>query len=145
MFIIFDLDGTLCDISHRLHFIQGKKRDYDAFHEACDKDAPKTAIIEMLNLFRGRAKLEIWSGRSDRVKGKTLEWLDRNNIPPYLLTNMREAGDRSSDVELKRSWLRRSIAEGDRPDLVFEDRTRVVDMWRSEGITCCQVDHWEKR
>ena len=29
--------------------------------------------------------------------------------------------------------------EKDEPIMVFEDRKRVADMWRSKGIRCCQV------
>src|SRR5690606_19255438 len=45
------------------------------------------------------------------------------------------------DVELKRYWLNQ---EYERPDLVYDDRQRVVDMWRAEGVPCFQVTaNWE--
>ncbi len=44
---VFDIDGTLADITHRLHFIQGEKKDWDAFFAACIDDAP---IGHMLDL-----------------------------------------------------------------------------------------------
>ena len=46
MFIVFDLDDTLADNSHRHHLIEypqwwaeDGKPDWDAFFELCDKDA----------------------------------------------------------------------------------------------------------
>lgn len=45
--VIFDLDGTLCDITHRLHFIEGDNKDWDGFYKACPADIPKPAIIEL--------------------------------------------------------------------------------------------------
>jgi hypothetical protein len=44
---------------------------------------------------------------------------------------MRRAGDRQPDVNLKRSWLR-SLPEKERPGVIYDDRKRVVDMWRAE-------------
>lgn len=35
MIYIFDLDGTVADLTHRLHFITGETKDWDGFHGAC--------------------------------------------------------------------------------------------------------------
>jgi len=35
MIYIFDIDGTLADVSHRLHYITGETKDWDAFFAAC--------------------------------------------------------------------------------------------------------------
>ena len=43
------------------------------------------------------------------------------------------------DVELKGRWLETAIKEGRKPDLVFEDRLRVVEWWREQDISCVQV------
>ena len=40
---IFDLDGTIADISHRRHIIESDTRDsgkWRRFYSACDRDAP---------------------------------------------------------------------------------------------------------
>lgn len=29
-FVIVDIDGTVADLRHRIHFIQGEKKDWDA-------------------------------------------------------------------------------------------------------------------
>ena len=34
MLYIFDIDGTLADNTHRLHFIQGEVKDWEGFHNA---------------------------------------------------------------------------------------------------------------
>ena len=147
MFVIFDLDGTLCDISHRLHFVTGprKTRDYDAFFAACGDDKPKWPILHTFDaLISGGHRIEIWSGRSDQVWEQTTRWLDENAGIGRYLSRMRPHGDYRSDVDLKRQWLVEERENGNTPDLVFDDRQRLVDMWRAEGITCCQVDAWEE-
>lgn len=143
MFVIFDLDGTLADITHRTHFVRGtRKPDWRAFFDACEDDMPVLHVIETLraHLSAGH-RVEIWSGRSDIVRDKTERWLSSWNINPALLRHMRADGDNTPDVELKRYWLNQ---EYERPDLVYDDRPRVVAMWRTEGIPCFQVTaDWE--
>ena len=48
--VIFDLDGTLADIDHRLHFIQNGNKQWDEFYAACPNDGPKPAIIELARM-----------------------------------------------------------------------------------------------
>ena len=46
--------------------------------------------------------------------------------------------DYRDDVIVKQELLTQ-IRKVWNPILVFDDRQRVVDMWRSEGLICCQV------
>lgn len=146
---IFDLDGTLADISHRLHFIQRTPKDWRSFFAACFKDKPIQPTLEVCHtLYRGGADVWIWTGRSDEVYQETVNWLFQNGvyharcnpkIEPRAL-KMRKAGDHSPDTHLKRSWLY-SMTPEDRVRLsgIYEDRASVVQMWRSLGVQCFQV------
>lgn len=145
--IIFDLDGTLADISHRLHYIKGEKKNWDAFHWACAGDKPKNEIFRLFYELRERGvdrKIFIASGRNDLVRRPTVDWLEINGIEPggYQLI-MRENGDGTPDEILKEKWLLEGRF-GPIKDiwLVFDDRQRVVDMWRRNGLTCLQVAAW---
>lgn len=147
---IFDLDGTLADLTHRLHFLQDKtdKLRWDKFHAACLQDKPKHSVIWLFNtLIAADADVWVFSGRSDIVRQQTVDWLADNTAMgsdtiacnPNLLT-MRKQGDYTEDHLLKASWVD-NLLEIDRKRLVctFDDRQRVVDMWRERGITCMQV------
>ena len=137
MFFVFDLDGTLADVEHRKHHVRGKNRDWPAFFKECTDDGPnKPVIAALLALKAAGHRIEIWSGRSDEVKAETLAWLEANGIDPALLTNMRPEKDYQPDDALKRQWL---LAADTRPDAIYDDRNKVVDMWRAEGIPCFQV------
>ena len=48
MAYIFDIDGTLADCSHRLHYISGEHKDWDAFYKECVNDKPIMGVIEVL-------------------------------------------------------------------------------------------------
>jgi len=43
--IIFDLDGTLALIEHRVHHITSEKPDWTAFYAACADDLPNSPLI----------------------------------------------------------------------------------------------------
>ena len=76
---IFDLDGTLADITHRLHYIQQDKKDWRGFFAACVDDAPILPTIRTLQaLHKSGADVWIWSGRSDECKAQTVKWLQRH-------------------------------------------------------------------
>jgi beta-phosphoglucomutase-like phosphatase (HAD superfamily) len=146
---IFDLDGTLANMEHRVFWIQQKQKQWGAFFDACDKDAPIEAGLKTLTALRkGGAEVWVWTGRSDEVREKTLAWLHRYGVfhpfwnpmraPEALL--MRKAGDHQADVALKRGWLADlEPPERNRLTAVFEDRSSVVQMWRECGVPCFQV------
>ena len=140
MKIAFDLDGTLCNIEHRLHLIQGSKKDWPAFFDACVDDAPVWPVIEACKHFMHYSihPVEIWSGRSDRVRRQTEEWLCQHGMARYKILRMRKDGDHRPDWQVKGEWLD-SLSAEERPELAFDDRQQVVDMWRSRGVICCQV------
>jgi FMN phosphatase YigB (HAD superfamily) len=138
MFVVFDLDGTLADCEHRLHHIQGDEKrspeQWDAFFEACPKDSPITHTISVLKaLVRAEHRVEIWSARSDQVRRQTEDWLCAYGV--FVPLRMRRAGDHRDDDSLKCEWVN---AHGF-PNLVFEDRARVVKMWRAMGVPCFHV------
>ncbi len=53
---------------------------------------------------------------------------------------MRKSGDYTPDDKLKYGWLADlEPPERNRVTAVFDDRDRMVKMWRDAGITCLQV------
>ena len=144
MIVVFDLDGTLCDIEHRLHHIQGEKKDWESFYRECVDDAPIGPILDvMANLVNsGENLVEIWTGRSIVVEKETIRWISRYGDFDFhnIQLKMRPEGDYRPDFKLKEQWLGEAIIK---PHLVFEDRKQVVDMWRKNGILCCHVAEGE--
>lgn len=143
---IFDLDGTLALIEHRRHYVSDGRRDWPAFYKACVDDVPNEPVIRVMEYLRRFADVWIFSGRSDEVAAQTIDWLAKHTsfmrwdlLHGYVLT-MREAGDYTPDDELKKQWLDNMLVE-DRQRLaaVFDDRDRVVKMWRDAGVACFQV------
>ena len=172
--IIFDLDGTLADCDHRRHLVEKghpineKKRlgeislnksppidhnyrpwkpDWKSFYEACDQDKPISYTLEILiNCVLSGRKVEIWSGRCESVREKTMLWIQKNLFSNYRLISrelmddpelklkMRPEGDCTPDNVLKEQWLDEVLSKGKKIDFVFDDRPKVIRMWRRRGI-----------
>ncbi len=153
MMVLFDLDGTLACCEHRQHHVRefdldcghAGKIDWDAFYAACVDDKPLYAAINTLIAFQNAgAEIQIWTGRSDIVRVETMKWLARYGVGAHLLKRMRPHGNHEPDTTLKMRWLDELILrENRKPDLVLEDRARVVRMWRDNGIPCFQVQDGE--
>ena len=143
---IFDLDGTLSNADHRQHYLKGGTQDWDAFFEACDRDTPNKPVIKILKQLNFFSDIRIFSGRSEAVREKTIEWLvkhtglNRIELPRI---KMRAKGDYTPDEILKLNWYKESLSSEERERVVciFDDRNKVVSMWRSLGVTCLQVNY----
>lgn len=134
--VLVDLDGTLALIEHRRHHAQDN--NWSEFFAACKDDLPNTQIIRIIRRLSDDLRIHIVSGRSDEVRAETIQWLKQHSIPFDNLI-MRKAGDYTPDDKLKLSWLEDGTIDKDRVFCVLDDRERVVDMWRAQGLTCLQV------
>ncbi len=135
---IFDIDGTVADLSHRLHHITSTPKDWPAFFAACHGDSPIEHICELAHALSKVAAIVYVSGRSDECRAQTVTWLEANRLPPGRLY-MRTAGDHREDYAVKGELLDEVMADGFLPIMAFDDRDQVVKMWRERGIPCAQV------
>lgn len=138
--VIFDLDGTLADDSHRSHLLRENPKRWNEYFALCHLDAPKPEVVELAKTLSETYSVVIWSGRSESVRSPTLQWAAVHLADVFVdEIRLRPVEDRTDDNELKRRWLAEHRAAGGQVLCVFEDRARVVEMWRAEGVLCCQV------
>lgn len=82
--IVFDLDGTLADINHRLHYLDEDPKNWDEFFDACSEDSPYWPVLTLFNELSLDVFniVEIWTGRAagknDEIFRKTVKWLGVN-------------------------------------------------------------------
>ena len=145
--VIFDLDGTLALIDDRraLATKDNGKMDWDVFFDPSniDLDLPNDPVIKMAQLLDSQGfKIVIFSGRSKATKDVTKDWLNKFGVPSNIL-KMRPTGNGFQfmpDDKLKKKWLDDIFGDNkDRILCVFDDRQKVVNMWRDNGIDCFQV------
>lgn len=136
---IFDIDGTLANIDHRLHYLYGGSPDrWDAFFGAMDDDTIVEPVRDLLLCVRAAGKpVVLCSGRPDNYRAVTEAWLTRNGVE-YDALYMRPEGDTRADHIMKAHLLRGMREDGYEPFIVIDDRQSVVDMWRENGLTCLQ-------
>jgi phosphoglycolate phosphatase-like HAD superfamily hydrolase len=141
--IIFDLDGTLALIDKRRTKAElpNGKINWDVFFapENIQLDEPNTPVIESFKAMKAAGfHVGIFSGRDDISRKETIDWLAKHEINPDFL-KMRKHGSFTPDNSLKKLWLIDLLQEGHHIMCVFDDRDKVVKMWRENGITCFQV------
>lgn len=141
--IVCDLDGTLCDVAHRRHFVRrptGEKKDWQGFFKGMVDDKPNRWCKDLLLRFFGPEMCIVFcSGRPDSWRKETLAWLRHHGVdigPLY----MRPRSDSRQDNIVKEIILDFEILTRFVPYFMIDDRQQVVDMWRERGFTCLQCD-----
>ena len=134
--VIFDIDGTLADVSERIHHVKNKPKNWNAFFQGMAQDKAIHSMVRLCNiLYASGIQIILCSGRSEEHRGQTVEWLAGQGVNYHDLL-LRKDNDRRPDTTVKREML----AAIDKSKILFvvEDRSRVVEMWRSEGLVCLQ-------
>ena len=137
---VFDIDNTLANVHHRWDHLRGEKKDWDAFFAEQHKDEPYEAVFDVFHALafdRGDDAFIVVTGRDERFREVSLEWLNRHIDYKFPNENlyMRPAGNREDDdllkVKIIKDWLQ------SHPDYkvgaIFEDRHRIIDAFRKEG------------
>lgn len=135
MLVVFDIDGTLADIEHRIGFVRSKPKNWAAFDAGIPNDKVNPYVAEAFRSLAAFNTIILASGRNEQSRDATEKWLHTNGFIEYEKLYMRKAGDYRGDDIVKREILDEIIADyGRKPDMVFDDRPRVVRMWRDNGI-----------
>ena len=137
---VFDLDGTLSNLGHRLKYVSGQNKDWGKFFSECYKDTTFRWVIDICNKFED---VLILSGRSDEVREVTKCWLHCHGVN-YKWLEMRKSGDHTPDHKLKLTMLHNFIKNKYEVDFIVDDRQSVVDMWRANGYNVLQCNAWEE-
>lgn len=142
--VVVDLDGTLANIEHRVPLVQSEKPNWPKFFTECVNDDVNEWCVTLMRAMRTAGfRVLLVSARSKECIVETNAWLMANADEAFDEFHMlREKGDYTMDEILKQAWLDSYGKE--RVLFVVDDRTRVVDMWRRNGITCLQCARWDE-
>lgn len=124
--IICDLDGTLA--------LHNGRSPYDT--EDCDTDLLNETVFNIL--MKCAVRILFVTGREEKWREKTTAWL-KLNFGGFNELWMRPTGDFREDSLIKQEIYDAHIRGHYNVDFVLDDRNRVVDMWRRNGLTCLQV------
>lgn len=151
--VIFDVDGTVVNVDHRLHHLSNpdldRNQQWNAFFADIPNDTPIEPIVwlnQMLRFANGhrdniindkRAAILVVSARPETYKQDTIDQLKEHGVF-YDALYMRGENDTRADQIVKAEILQKIIDDGYEPFLAVDDRPQVVKMWREFGITCLQ-------
>lgn len=141
------MDGTLANIEHRLDYVRSKPKNWKAFDAGIpnDKVNDPVATIFWAMMTRDNVDIVLASGRNERSRQATEDWLSANMLTGYQKLYMRKADDFRSDDIVKDEIIDEIVADyGKLPDMWFDDRPRVVRAVRSRGIFVFDVYQGEE-
>jgi phosphoglycolate phosphatase-like HAD superfamily hydrolase len=130
--VVFDVDGVLADVRHRLHHVERRPKDWAAFFAAMDDDGPLAEGIAMAQASAAEGHRIVYlTGRNEDHRAATRGWMERNGLPAGRLV-MRRPDDRRPARVFKPAALRRIAGEGD-VVAVVDDDAAVVEVLRRDG------------
>lgn len=136
--VIIDLDGTTA--------LNDGHRGWFEYHKVID-DKPNQKVIDVITTYIRNSKRLVYpvfvSGREASCYDVTKEWIKKYCgmmlFGDVVTLHMRPIGNFECDSVVKHDLYNAHIVGSYNVDCVFDDRTRVVDMWRSLGLQVFQV------
>ncbi|GAB2853235.1 hypothetical protein GCM10027074_20240 [Streptomyces deserti] len=130
---VFDLDNTLADTAHRQRFLERRPRDWDAFFAAAPQDPPIPEGVALVRESARDCEVVYLTGRPERCRRDTLEWLAAQGLPGGRVYMRRDA-DRRPARFTKLEILRRLARTREIRVLVDDDELVCADAERA-GFT----------
>jgi trehalose-6-phosphatase len=132
--ILVDVDGTLAKMKRG----PGERSPYD--WDRVLEDLPNQSIIELVNTLCDVYTIIILTGRDGIALEDTKKWLKEYGVY-YDEIYIRPEGNNQKDSIIKHNIYVNHILPHYDVEFVLDDRDQVVNLWRSIGLTCLQVDY----
>lgn len=131
--VICDLDGTLC--------IHNNRGPYD--HDKAADDLCNKSVAHVIHLFdfTRQARIIYLSGREEKYREQSLEFMRKNGCPKGDGFYMRTTGDFRNDTIVKKELFDAHIRGKYNVLFCMDDRDRIVKLWRDMGLSCFQVNY----
>jgi len=140
--VIFDMDGTLADVSSIRHHVTAGQTDFHAFHMASvDVPAHQDIVEELYRHQADNKAIVIVTARNERYMNVTVWWCLFAGIT-YDQMYFRPRDDQRPDVEVKRDILAQLRKDGFNPVHAYDDNPSIVNLWAEENIPCTVVPGW---
>ncbi|GAA2070265.1 polynucleotide kinase [Actinomadura alba] len=132
---LVDVDGT---VALRNETAPGCRSPYD--WARVGEDLPNSPVITVVQALAAAGHHIVYmSGRSEECRAATKVWIAEHVGVPGEALHMRARGDHRPDHIVKRELYRRRVKPRYDVTGVFDDRAKVVRMWRNLGLTVLQV------
>lgn len=128
---VFDVDGVLADVSHRLHHLEARPQRWERFFQAADRDPLLDEGACRLRAALDDHDVVYLTGRPERTRLLTERWLARHGLPTGPLI-MRDDHDHRPARWVKREVLRSLSTEREIASMIDDDPA-VVAVLQADG------------
>lgn len=136
---VFDIDGVLADVRHRLHHVATRPKDWGAFFGAAPHDPPLAEGLSAVATAARAGHVVIYvTGRPERCRAATLAWLAAHGLPEGELL-MRSDTDRRPARITKVAALR-LLSRRYRIGAFVDDDAAVVAAVRAAGFPALHAE-----
>ncbi len=139
---IVDIDGVVADVRHRLHHLERRPKDWDAFFAAAVDDPPHDEGLAIVARLDEDHEVVFVTGRPGWLREATERWLDEHGLGGHRLV-MRSPRDRAPARVVKPQLVAR-LADGRTVGIVVDDDEEVLEAMRGRGWPVFHAD-WERR
>lgn len=128
---VFDIDGVLADVAHRVHHLEGRRKDWGAFFAAAPRDGVLATGRALAEEAARDCDVGYVTGRPEWCRRDTDAWLRRHGLPDGQLA-MRRTGDHRPAAQVKLRLLR-DLARRRTVAVVVDDDPDVCDAYEAAG------------
>lgn len=135
---MLDIDGVVADVRHRLHHLESTPKNWAAFFDGAARDTPLAEGVALAQELATRHDIVWLTGRPERLRRVTTQWLQRNELPAEPL-HMRRNGDFRPARETKLAVVR-SLAAERTVGVVVDDDPAVIAALEAAGVAALMAD-----
>jgi phosphoglycolate phosphatase-like HAD superfamily hydrolase len=128
---VFDVDGVVADVRHRLRHVAHHPKDWAAFFAAAADDPPLATGVDLAREWAAQHDLTWLTGRPEHLRRVTERWLRAQGLPVERLL-MRPPHDRRPGRLYKADQLR-TLAKQAEVAVVVDDDPDVVALLTRQG------------
>lgn len=130
-FAVFDIDGVLADVAHRLHHLRRPRKNWSAFFASAAEDPLLGEGARRVRRAASEHAIVYLTGRPAHLRAVTQDWLDRHALPSGALV-MRPSADRRPAAVVKVELLATVASQG-HVSVVVDDDEQVCTALRASG------------
>lgn len=134
--IVCDIDGTICDTTHRQHYVSKTPKDWRGFFSEMYQDTLRVFVHKKIEeaFQETNAKYLVFvSARPEDYRTITENWLSVYYPDSYKMLIMRESNDKRPDTEVKAEIYDKYLKNLNIVK-IFDDRPSVIRMWQEKGL-----------
>lgn len=135
---VIDIDGVVADVRHRLHHLESRPKDWDAFFAAASEDPPLAEGVAVVQRLAADHDIVYLTGRPERLRSVTARWLAALALPSGDM-HMRKHSDRRP-AKVTKPRLLATIARKRSVAVVVDDDPAVCDAYEAAGFAVLRAD-----